>query len=547
MKRIVRMVFVTAAAVVAWGGMAGADEKQAKTLKTEPLAARWEFSTDNGATFAAAMPAEINPGTVKTIVARGTFAVEDPAAIACLWLGMENASNDNDVSEGGFCLGDAETAGGRECGVNPLWQNARVEVNGKSPAGPLAGMTYRQMPIGGDVLVKGQNTLTVSGNPWRINSPSSVTLKPLRLTRAAPQPAEIGVGPVLGMVGPDFFTVSLRTRIPAAVTVSAKAGSEVTGASSPVGFYHQLKVPLAKGVRTFTYTVVSKVGGAEVSAGPFEARRPAFDGDSLRFAAMGNTRCNYYADMNAPKLVQGIVKSGAELFVNAGQVVELASWDFMWEHMATYLPLSTVLPTYVSPAAEDHVGMFYKMWATPAGEAELQNWTQGIGPVRLIGLDGVHDWSAGSANAQWLETVLSGAKEKFIFAFNHYPGYSSGTQSRPRSAGAPMWAPLQQCRDVINPLLAKHRVAALISAFEYNYERCEVTPPQGVPAIIVGGGGTKVYRLSNRGSANNPFAGKGVFLQANSFAVFDVKGDTCEMTVISIDGSELDKRSFQAR
>jgi len=546
------LLIVVLAGLARFACAAAPEDEGPGGVRAEPVKAAWQFSTDGEKTFADAPPGEIDPTQVRVFTARATFNIDDPAAVACLWLAHDDSAAPG-LAAGAFCLGDYEDARNKNCGATPLWQNTKAALNGKDAPGALPAMMYHFLPIDpGDALVKGANTLTVSGELWRLNYPRNVPVKPLRLLSARPQKAEIRSGPVLGMVGSDFFTVTCRTRIPAAVTVTAvpvEPAGRQTSATSPGGIYHRLKVPLAAGTRKFRYTVASKVGRFETSNGPFEARLPDSEGKHLRFVTIGNTRCHTYSDGNAPLLVAGILKAQPDLFIHAGQVVELASWDFEWDphFFGKYGPLLATVPTYLAPDGGDQVGMVHKTFYTPAGESEVLNWTQVFGQVRLIGIDGIRGWLPGSENAKWLEGVLKDSREKFVFVFNHFPGYSSGQMSRPAGYGKAMWKPLQESRDVVLPLLAKYRATAMISALDFDYERCEVAGDKGVTCIIVGGGGAKTYRLSGRAAQNNPFTGTGPFFPGHSFAVFDVKGDTCEMKAYSIDGRQIDQKTFKAR
>ena len=95
---------------------------------------------------------------------------------------------------------------------------------------------------------------------------------------------------------------------------------------------------------------------------------------------------------------------------------------------------------------------------------------------------------------KWLESVLSKSNEKFVFVFNHFPGFSSGRPIGTFLIRKRSFKPAEQARDVIHPLLAKHRVSAVISACDFSYERSEPPPDKGVPQLIFGGGGAKLYR-----------------------------------------------------
>ena len=205
------------------------------------------------------------------------------------------------------------------------------------------------------------------------------------------------------------------------------------------------------------------------------------------------------------------------------------------------------MPTYLAADGGDHAGLALKLFSTPAGDSEMLNWTQALGGVRLIGIDGIDDWSAGSANARWLESVLKGSRERLILAFNHFPGYSDGQHSRPARNGK-LWTPLQQCRDVICPLLGKYKATAMASAYDYEYERIEPTPDKGVTCIIAGAGGAMTLRQSNRASGNNPFAKTSVFREHTpSYVCFEITAEACVMKAYDLQGNVIDQKTFAPR
>ncbi|MCE5280434.1 MAG: hypothetical protein ABFD92_19575 [Planctomycetaceae bacterium] len=517
--------------------------------KTETLPAKWEFSSDGGKTFGP-MPAAFGVNPKQILTARATFPVNDPAAVAALWVIFDEPKGGK--TPGAFATCGHENVGDGECGASPLWTHVVVTLNGKTPQGPLPGMMYHALPVQTTgLLTKGDNTLTISGPLSALGGITQVALKPLQLIAAVPGKAVIRSGPILGHFGDDFFSVTCRTGLPAAVTVTAtpvEPAGAASSATSPVDLYHRLKVTLPKGTRKFTYTVISKLGDMIDSKGPFTVSLPASDAKTLRVVTYGNSRGNYYSWTKASLYADGMLKCKPDIFVHLGQVMEFASWDFQWDvfYLDKFAQLMATVPTYLAPDGGDHTGLTLKLFSTPAADEQNLTWTQAFGPVRLIGIDGIWDWSAASANAKWLERVLKDSREKYILAFNHFPGYSTGQQSRPR--GGSMWTPLQQCRDTICPLLGKYKAAAIVSAFDYHYERVEPTPDKGVTSIIAGAGGAKTYRQSNRASANNPFAKTSVFREHTpSFVCFEISDKECVMKAYNLAGKVIDEKTFAPR
>ena len=309
-----------------------------------------------------------------------------------------------------------------------------------------------------------------------------------------------------------------------------------------------MKVPLDRqGAGSFKYTVSAKAAEFENSKGPFKVALPS--ADELRFVAIGNTYCSGYSDAKAPKLAAAMLKCHPQLFVHLGKVMELQTWDYSWDphFFDKWGPLTLTVPTLLAPDYGDHCGMGLKTFYTPAGQGPVLNWTQTIGQVLLIGIDGLEDWSAKSKNAKWLQGILKGSQAKFIFAFDHFPGYSTGREARPVK-GKLLWQPLQQCRDTILPMLGRYKATAILSADDFHYERREPTPDKGVTCFVVGGGGAKTYRNSGRASAVNPFAQTGFYRDhVTGFVCFVIQGDTCKMQAITYEGEVVDQKTFALR
>ena len=501
------LTIVWALVIVTAVTAAPAEEAAAKDALAR---AAWTFSSDGGKTFAL-RSLEIPAGATINVVARATFKVDDPAAV-----------------------GGVRVMAGR------LLTNAGFKLNGKQVTGPLPGMLYYAVPVDPRVyLTNGENVLIVTGSAKNRSSvPMDVQLR-VYLELYPPAMVSVQTGPMLGVIGPDFFTLTCRTNMPAEVTVTAQpiepAGGAKTSVTSPRGFYHRLRVPLAKGTRKFSYTVTCQVGTFKKTGELVRVGIPAFDGKSLRFVAAGD--CRSHPDRWAA-VAAAIHKARPELMVFSGDMVGDGRWDHTWDQEWSDPARALLASVPIYPVIGNHehnAAAYFELFYTPSENPRNKKWAQAVGTVLFIGIDGAAEWSGDSPNGKWLEEVLKKSKEKFIFLATHYPAWSSGPHGKGNEGQ------MRAARKFIMPLLAKYNATAMIAGHDHDYERSEPPADQGVTCIVTGAAGAPTYGKS----ANNPYSK--AFAAKLSFCVFDVNGDTCDMKVYEPSGRLIDERTFKAR
>lgn len=489
----------------------------------------WRYSVDGGRTFVEKPAATHGP-----LVARATFTVADPSAVAGIEVTLPG--------EGG-----AFTRGRESEWKCPVLIETSVELNGR-PAGhlPSPWIVYDRVALDPTTLVKGENTLLVRGeftHPGFTSHDCAHRTDPvaMALTAFGPEELQLQSGPVVGAFGEDFFTVCVRTNgAGATVTLTARTdtGAEIALTSEP-GLFHRFRAPVPRGTRSVTYRLATAVGGraAPAAAGPFTIALPDFANGKLRFAVVGDTDGRGWAEVAAK-----IHERNVDLLVHAGGMNYFPflndRWTGIFQNAAA---LHATLPTYAVRGFRDNGSFeFANLFHRPTPDGKGENWTQVLGSVRLIGL-GLDDWAEGSASLAWLEETLAAAREKFVFVVFHPAAYSSDESCRPPLSGL-----LQFSRGVIAPLLARHKVTAMISGNSHGYERSEPTPDKGVTQLVAGAcGGTTRPRPSGRADGNNGFlaAYKGV----THYMVFEAEGDACVLKVFNLAGDELDGVTFNAR
>ena len=470
-------------------------------------AAVWKYSADGGNTFTLDAPTA-KAGEV--VVAQGSFTVPAPEKIAGLWLAPV---------------------------VNLV--EPEFTLNGVPAKGLLANMRYQWFDLDPRQVLKGADAKLVVRGKMQAAPPE---FKALRLRSSPASDLVIQTGPAIGHVGPDFVTFSCRTNMAATVTAKVKpldpASDKVSETASPRGFYHRLKVAIPAGTKKISYTMTCDSMGASKTSEPVEVTLPDFSGGKMRFVAAGDSRSNpkHWAAVAA-----GIEKAAPQLLVFSGDLVADGRDDSQWDAQF-FTPGKSMLartPFYPAPGNHEFDGQaYFKMCYTPAKEELHSNWSQAVGLVLFIGIQGAQDWAPGSENHKWLDQVLGASKEKYIFLVNHYPAWSSGKHGNHEG-------PIVQMRNNVMPLLVKHKATALIGGHDHNYERNEPPANIGVTSITTGGAGAPLRRKSNRAAADNPYSKS--FAATLHYCVFDLDREQCVMKVYDVDGKVIDQCMFAPR
>ncbi len=470
-------------------------------------AAVWKYSADGGNTFTLDAPTS-KAGEV--VVAQGSFTVPAPEKIAGLWLAPV---------------------------VNLV--EPEFTLNGVSAKGLLANMRYQWFDLDPQQVLKGADAKLVVRGKMQAAPPD---FKALRLQSGPASDLVIQTGPAIGHVGPDFVTFSCRTNMAGTVTAKVKpldpATDKASEAVSPRGFYHRLKVAIPPGTKKLSYTMTCESMGTSKTTEPVEVTLPDFGGGKMRFVAAGDSRSN---PNRWAAVAAGIEKAAPQLLVFSGDLVADGRDDGQWDQQF-FGPGKSMLartPFYPAPGNHEFDGQaYFKMCYTPAKEELHSNWSQAVGLVLFIGIQGAQEWAPGSENHKWLDQVLGASKEKYIFLISHYPAWSTGKHGNDEG-------PIVQMRINVMPLLVKHKATALLGGHDHNYERNEPPANIGVTSITTGGAGAPLRPRSNRQAAGNPHSK--FFAAVLHYCVFDLDNEKCEMKVYDVDGKVIDQCMFAPR
>jgi hypothetical protein len=346
--------------------------------------------------------------------------------------------------------------------------------------------------------------------------------------------------PVLGYAGKDFFTVSCRVNIPAEVTLTVNNRKLV----SKPALLHRFTVKRLKSDTEYSYSMTAQITCGKVKSvttGPFSVKTFP-EKAPFKFAVLGDSR-TYPKDWK--KVADATLKEKPIFSMFVGDMITNGRIDKMWDK-EYFTPAKEFLATipYFSVIGnhEGNCPLLPLMLQTPR-ENGAKNWSQQIGPILLIGIDGDMNWSRDGKLAKWLENTLAKSKAKFIFLGSHYPAWTSGGHGSLNKDKRPKEKSIKQAQDTIMPLLKKYNAAAMFSGHDHFYERSE--PDNGVTMIVTGGAGAPLRDKTHHAEIQNPYSV--VFKKELHFCLISVEDDKCTMTVLTPQGKELDKRSWNAR
>lgn len=425
-----------------------------------------------------------------------------------------------------------------------------ITLNGSPVKAPFDGMNYRLIPgIPISMLKAGTNQLELT---WYTNvktkknketarisfSPAQLSASDSNIELIALKAEDLAfqTGPVLGYAGEKFFTVTCRLNIPAEVVLEV-AKHKYTSAPA---LLHSFKVDKLSADTPYEYRMTASIGSkASTTVGPYTVNTLP-KGDNFKFAILGDSRTH---PKDWKKVAAAVVTAKPAFSIFVGDMVTNGRNDNEWdeqfcspakEYLAT-IPFYGIIGNH-----EGNCPLFPLLFKTPQDD---KNWSQQVGPVLLIGIDGEMDWSSDGELVKWLEDLLAESKAKYIFLASHYPPWTSSGHGRLNDQGRPRERPILQGQDVIMPLLKKYSATAMFAGHDHTYERSE--PTDGVTMIITGGAGAPLRKKSKNAAKQNPHSK--VFASKLHYCILTVNKDTCSMEAIDLNGKTIDSKIWSAR
>ena len=416
-----------------------------------------------------------------------------------------------------------------------------LTLNGKPIPKPFEEMNYKIVPgIPVSLLKKGENELKVvwthEVKKQSVNKPINFDDLDVQLLGQTSSELAFQTGPVLGYADRNMFTVTCRVNIPAEVVLEVN-GKEYISKKS---LLHSFKVKGLNPDTPYQYSLKTRLSSKnnfQKSVGPFMVKTLK-GGEDFSFAMLGDSRT--FPDDWA-KVAKAVTKSKPQFAVFVGDMVTWGLNDYEWEEQF-FNPAKdffSTIPFYaVIGNHEANTPLFTKIFSTPGGK----NWSQKIGTVLIIGIDGTMDWETDGVQTKWLENILANSKANFIFLTSHYPAYTSGGHGWLKD-GRPGEKTTRLAQDVIMPLLKKYNVTAMFAGHDHFYERSE--PDSGVTMIVTGGAGAPLRNKVKNPEKQNPYSE--VFAKKYHYCLLTVHGDVCTMKVITPENEIIDTRTWESR
>jgi hypothetical protein len=244
----------------------------------------------------------------------------------------------------------------------PLIFEAAVKLNGKNVSLAPSGMASDYFLLDASALVKGENTLSVKGFYCNMHRDLPGTEQGPLVPGFVVKPVErkdldFQFGPVLGVAGPDFLTVTCRLNQPAVVTpavtlLDPTRAEAVTAPPSPRGVFHRIRLSLPAGTRAVSYTLTASADGGKITktAGPLTVKLPDFTGKALRFAAMGQSDGGSWT-----KIAAVVLKTRPDLVVHTGCFNYFPQMENPWSGALTPPEVRGLLAQYKALLAADGV------------------------------------------------------------------------------------------------------------------------------------------------------------------------------------------------
>ncbi|MBM4465902.1 MAG: hypothetical protein FJ014_10175 [Chloroflexi bacterium] len=314
----------------------------------------------------------------------------------------------------------------------------------------------------------------VTGHSYFVTSDQGV----LSFTTAAP--VSLSKGPYLQSVTPNSIVVVWETDVPGDSVVeygpTSAYGFAATEAATTT--HHAVTIEGLSRYTIYHYRVLTN-GSALSDDSTFKTAADPTQG-TFSFAVYGDNRTNHAAHQS---VVDRALTLAPDFVLDTGDLVEdgtvAGQWDTFFDIERELLRTAPFFPCLGNH--ERNSAHYFDLFHLPNNE-RYYSFDYGHAHIVALEVDGYQDYSAGSAQYNWLASDLAGTSQPWRFVFFHFPPYSSGSHGDDLTAQ----------RDLV-PLFEQYGVQIVFNGHDHDYERSLVN---GVNYIVAGGGGAPLYSVT---------------------------------------------------
>ncbi len=355
------------------------------------------------------------------------------------------------------------------------WQAA------ERPRGPEWETSY--VPVTPGLLRREGNVLSVEVRPAAASE-----VPELALELYARRQARLVRGPMVQQVTEQSAVIVAETDVEVGATLSWQA-REGLGATltSPPGRRHAWQLAGLPRDRAITYRL--SAGASQTAAHTFHTLPSA--GATLRLGVYGDVRGGHEVHR---RLAQALIDEAPDAVLVTGDLVLRGSDEGDWQRFfAVTEELLPRIPYY--PAIGNHdlgragadgrrADQIFVLPPAPPGRPDGAYWySVDLADVHVVFLDS--NAYERIEQERWLEQDLAAARQRgvrAILAVTHDGPFSRGIHRGSKLA-----------RERYLPILAKHKVALLLSGHDHQYQRGRAG---GVDYVVSGGGGAPLYAIT---------------------------------------------------
>lgn len=310
---------------------------------------------------------------------------------------------------------------------------------------------------------------------------------------------------------------------------------------------------LTPGVR-YHYRVTVATPGGEVSSPVYEVRTLPAEG-AVTALLFGDSGSGALAQFAVAKQFRRLARD-ADLFVHLGDIIyPYFSYGLTDTRcLSVYRDELRSLPSFMTWGNHDlgfGIGPFQAAFRMPTNSTPpADHLTDYTAPDFYYSFDagdahfavlfwpysGQYNIRTNSPQMRWLEADLAASAKRWKFICLHHPVQTSGWHRWDDDDANGIYDRLEVA-DRLLPVAQRHRVRAIFSGHEHNYERFQ--PLGGVHTVVTGGGGVGLYGLAQLDTNSAAF-----YLRWH-LSRLEIRDDTLRLAALDTAGKPFDVLEFR--